>query len=288
MVRKYPKPILCGGDTDFSFYRNNYLFTVSLNEHNIKNNTLNISFTPTLNSQFLWNLLNENKIKAFYKVETKKYSYLSEFNFQENSVCQIDKNTLERVDNIKLTLMLIADTDFFFTNCDELIDEVKNLNFNFRKNELMAISNTEILNYQLSGNAFINISLSKDQENKGLKFASTNKEVIQIKVGSSLNEAYTQLQQKRDAKDILNPFLAFNAILYAIEKAIFDTEKKYKESNWYSILEQAFDSDNYDSLEDFIEEMHEGFDADIIFEEVQKMINNSLELRIRDVARRNK
>ena len=287
MIRKYPKPVLCGDLAGASLYKEIYSFELSLSDEcTIKNDVVRLIFSAKLNSNYLHYLIKDKKAKPFYKIQTNRYSRLFECDINETIVHDLNKSFLDRIDKIQISLMVVADTNIDYSNGDELIDVAKDFSFFYKKGELMAISNIESLNYKLSGNPFINISLAETQEGKGLLFSSSGNEVIQIKVGRSLNDAYAKLQMKRDVKDILNPFLAFTAILYALEKAISDDEQSYKEKDWYKILDQSFDSDTYDSLDDFIESMRDNFDADIIFDVVQKMLNNSLELKVRDVARR--
>ena len=231
MIRKYPKPVLCGDLAGASFYKDAYSYAISLLDCSVKSECIELVFSASLNSNYLIDLLSNNKATAYYKVQTNRYSVLLPFNIGETVYHSLSKNILDRIDKIHLNLMIIANDDFTYSNSNELIAEVANLNFGFKKSELMAVSNIETLNYSLSGNPFINISLAESQEDKGLLFSSLNKEVIQIKVGKSLNEAYAKLQLNRDAKDILNPFLAFSAILYSVEKAIYDEDESYKNND---------------------------------------------------------
>ncbi len=288
MIRKYPKPVLCSDFSESSLYKESYSFNVKImeDEHKILNDMIEISFETSLNSSVLLELIKNNKAQMFYKIQTNRFSKL--YNGEPNVVLthKIDKSQLDRIDKIQISLQVVASEDIALKDDDELIDEISNYEFNYSKNELLAISNTDVLNYSLSGTPFINLSLAEKQENKGLLFSSLNNQVIQIKVGPSFNDAYAKLAKKRDLKDVINPFLAFSAILYAIEKAISDKEKTYKEKDWYNLLDQSFESDKYDNLEDFIDSMADNFDVDIVFEIVQRILNNSLETKIRNVARR--
>lgn len=288
MIRKYPKPILCNEFVETSLYKEGFDFVLILkdDEQKVNGDNVELFFEAKLNSPVLEQFIQSGKANAFYKIQTSHDSKMCKFNIYDIATHKLNRNVLSRIDKIQVTLYLVATDDIVLVNDEELIDEVGGFDFHFKKGDLLAISNTETINYSLSGNSFINISLAQSQENKGLLFSSLNKQVIQIKVGPSLNEAYAVLQQKKDIKEVLNPFLAFTAILYAIEKAIFDTDNSYKDKDWYKIIEQSFDSEKYDTLDEFIESMRDVFDADVVFDEIQKILNNSLEYRMRNVARR--
>ena len=288
MIRKYPKPILCNEFAETSLYKAGFDFSLILkdDEQKVNGDNVELLFDAELKSPVLEQLIQSDKADAFYKIQTSHDSKMCKFDIYNTATHNLNRNVLARIDKIQITLYLVASSDITLVNDEELIDEVKDFEFHFKKGDLLAVSNTETINYSLSGNSFINISLAQSQENKGLLFSSLNKQVIQIKVGPSLNDAYAVLQQKKDIKEVLNPFLAFTAILYAIEKAIFDTDNSYKDKDWYKIVEQSYESEKYDTLDDFIESMRDVFDADIVFEEIQKILNNSLEYRMRNVARR--
>lgn len=289
MIRKYPKPVICGGFKENSLYKEDYDFKITIDEEakRITSDSIELVFECQLNSSVLMKLIHDGKVASFYKVKTNLNSFMGAFEIDNGrGVCTIRKDSLERLDKIELSLYLVANEDFTLDDCSELIDEVKGYVFSFRKDELIGISNTEILNYSLSGKTFVNISLAESQEGKGLLFASADKQVIQIKVGPSWNDAYAKLKKKPLANDLLSPSLAFAAVLYALEKVIHSESNEGMEKDWYKIIDQNFESEKYDDLDDFIESMRQDYDVDAMFSVVQSVLNNSLETKVIRAAKR--
>lgn len=288
MIRKYPVPILCNDLEDASFYKDCFNFEIAIIEHRFIQNFLNITFEIKLDSPFLISIIEHKMANLYLKVKTNHFSELVKLDNIGVNTYNLLKTKLDRIDKIYLSAQIVSYEEVKIHEVSDIKDDFSSIEFSYDPNHLLGITNVEVLNYKTSGYPFINISLSEQQEGKGLKFKSADNQVIQIKVGKSFNEAYTKINKKRDKsyKDVLNTYLAFDAILYAIEKSISDENNTYLDKDWFKILDQSFNSENYESLKDFILQMREHHDIDLVFSVVQSILNNSLENRIITVAKR--
>ena len=284
MNRTFSKPILCNNSGDFSFYLDTIDFSIEVIDNKIHQDTIEFVVRHNLTSKMLLDFLYTEKVKLFCKIKTSFCSKLFVVDYQlpQNSIFY-DRNRCQRIDKIELSYYIIASENIQLKYNEELNSKLidKEFEFTYKKGELLAISNVIQQHYSLQGTPFINIKHAPDQENKGLLF-STGKNVIDIKVGTRLNEAYTKLKRKKEAQHILNAFLAFNSILYALLSMINENVTDYENNEWYKCLEACFADEKYDDLKDFIDSMKDGDKIDIneIYRVCQSIIGNALERNI--------
>ena len=246
-----------------------------------------------MNSTTLNTYLSNSSAKFGLRVSTNLNTFFNEYSsISEPIELQIPSSKLERVDKIKIVAYILTTNKMDYDWNEELKDYFdKSFKFELSANEILGESNEEITNYRESGSSFISICKASEQSNKGLLFSIAKENMIQVKVGDEYNEAFNKLQSEEKkvcVKDIMNSFLAFNSILYAINKMVMENEpiSRYSEAVWFKALDYNFEDSKYDDFESFITAMQEKSDIDEIMRVAQSIMNNQLELKTIDTWRR--
>ncbi len=288
MLKRYSKPILTNGSN--SAYVEESFYKIIILHNEIKNGVVQIVIRFELNSKVINQLLTDDKAAVGLKVTTNyRVFYYKNIDYNSDFIIELEINDLERYDSIKITSYITAKEKIEYRWNEELKKiYTKEYSFVFNESEILAESNEEKLEYKLSGDPFIKIQRSDELSNSGIKF-DVEKNLIYIKVGTEYNNAYWKLQAdgaKVCCKDILNTNLAFNAILYSLLKVISDDNpSSYYENKWFKALNYSFEVDGYADLQEFIEDMHNKIDINRIYEVVQRMIGNQLEIKTIDTYR---
>lgn len=287
MKIKYSKPVLTGGYD--SSYQKNIKFDLDIINGETAmgdDGIIRMNIKIKLNSLELRKLLENGKASLGIKTKT---SYLSKYYpcnvNDEVYVIEIDTNELKRNDSIKCTAYITANENLEFAYNSEINDVYTGYVFKFHKGEIMGESTTDKLDYQASGSPFIQINTIEGQE--GIGFTVSTDNVISVLVNESLNIAFSKLQndsKEASPKGILNTFIAFNAIQYALIKAIMEGVEKYSDKDWFKALEYNFDDPSYKDLKDYLKTMSgpniEQFDIDSLNKTIQRMLNDQLSKKI--------
>ncbi len=291
MLKRYSIPVLTSEEN--SAYKENFKFDISIVDQRTTKEHAIINIKVDMNSNTLSKLLNDSSAKFGLRVSTNLNTFFTEYSsISEVIELQIPSSQLERVDKIKIVAYILTAKKLTYDWNEELKEYFeKDFSFDLLPNEILGESNEELTNYKESGSSFISICKATEQSNKGLLFSIAKENMIQVKVGDEYNEAFNKLQieeKKVCVKDIMNSFLAFNSILYAINKMVMENEPitRYSETIWFKALDYNFEDTKYDDFESFIVSMQEKSDIDEIMRIAQTIMNNQLELKTIDTWRR--
>ncbi len=291
MLKRYSIPVLTNEEN--SAYKDEYKFNIEIVEQRTTKEDAIICLKANMNSNVLSSFLNDSNAKFGIRVSTNLHTTFNEYsNIADVVEIKIPASQLERIDKIKLVAYILTANEMNYDWNSELKDYYDpSYKFELSSNEILAESNEEITNYKEAGSSFISICKATEQSNKGLLFSIAKENMIQVKVGDEYNEAFNKLQSEEKkvcVKDIMNSFLAFNSILYALNKMIMEDEpiSRYAETVWYKALDYNFEDSKYDDVEAFITAMQEKSDIDEIMRVAQSIMNNQLELKTIDTWRR--
>lgn len=285
MNKIYSKPVLCKNSDDISYYKEDIEFSIEvLSSKIIDADKIEFTVKHLLTSSLMFNLLEKESVKMFCKIKTSIHSEFIEINpfiLESTTILFFDRKYCQSLETIEITYYIISNTNLEIGWHEEFNPSYieKNYIFNYKKGELLGITNTAVQHYSLQGTPFINLRLAEEQEDKGLLFG-TGSNVIEIKVGKSFNESYVKLQNQKYSKDILNSFLAFDAILYALFKMAVEGTNSYENTEWYKCIDVCFNDEKYDNLKDFIENMNQTIDVNEIYRVCQAIIGNSVERKV--------
>ncbi|MBP5444820.1 MAG: hypothetical protein J6Y28_01485 [Acholeplasmatales bacterium] len=291
MLKRYSIPVLTSEEN--SAYRDNYKFDISIVDQRTTKEFAVISVKVDMNSETLNNYLNSLSAKIGLRISTNLHTFFNEYSgISEDLEVKIPVTQLERIDKIKIVGYILTSKKVIY-DWNEELKEIYEQSYKFEllPNEILGESNEEITNYREAGSSFISICKASDQSNKGLLFSIAKENMIQVKVGDEYNESFNKLQSEEKkvcVKDIMNSFLAFNSILYAINKMVMEDEPidKYSKNVWFKALDYNFDDPKYDDFESFITAMQDKCDVDEIMRIAQAIMNNQLELKTIDTWRR--
>lgn len=291
MLKRYSIPVLTSEDN--SAYKDEFRFDISIIDQRTTKEAAILTIKVDMNSNTLNNYLQTTKAKFGLRISSNLNTFFNEYSsIIEPIEVSIPSNQLERVDKIKVVGYILTNGKMVYNWNEELKDYFeKSFNFELSPNEILGESNEEITNYRESGSSFISICKASEQSNKGLLFSIAKENMIQVKVGDEFNEAFNKLQSEEKkvcVKDVMNSFLAFNSILYAINKMVMENEplSNYSEAIWFKALDYNFDDSKYDDFESFILAMQEKSDIDEIVRIAQTIMNNQLELKTIDTWRK--
>lgn len=291
MLKRYSIPVLTNDDN--SAYKEDCKFEISIVDQQTTKTDASISISVKMNSKLLNEYLSTSKAKFGLRISTNLNTCFKEYpSISDIIELKIPVDKLERIDKIKVIGYILTTEKMTYIWNDELKDIYdKSFEFELLQNEILGESNEEITNYRESGSSFIKICRATEQSNKGLLFSIASENMIQIKVGDEYNESFNKLQSEEKkvcVKDIMNSFLAFNSILYAINKMVMEEDhiSKYSESLWFKALDYNFDDEKYDDFESFIEAMKDKSDIDEIMRVSQCIMKNQLELKTIDTWRK--
>jgi|GEM_PF-3658632 len=281
MLKDYGKPVLTSEDN--SAYKPTIRFVLENTENKNESGSIKMVFKCSTNSEIIKGLLESGKAYFGIKIRNSMHSkfYCLEYGKDIYEI-NISRDLLSKHDTIRCTAYALSTYSYHYgynQELNSLYDE--SLEFDFNANEIMAESNEELINYH-EGDPYIRVAKDSNLEGKGIEF-HTGSNVIQIKVGDSLMQAYQKLQvpsNKVNPKSIINSLLAFNAIFYTLLVAVTcdDFEEK-RGTELFKAMESGFEDPSGKTLGEVIAELRSGADHDIdtLVNIAQKMVNNSVE-----------
>ena len=281
---KYSKPVLTGNSD--SSYLSNIVFDLQIldaDKIQIKDDVILVKIKIDINSQSLLNLIENNKAKLGIRVKATYFiKYINYDIHQENVEIIIDTRDLKNIDTISFIAYITANEEIALDySPEELKEEYKGYTFSFLKNEIMAESNREKFDYQANGNPFIQIIKCADQV--GISFSAKEQNVINVRLNEETNIAFNKLQNETlqvSPKKIMNTFITYNAILYALLKVLVDGVDCYSETEWFKTLEYNFNLDGFDDLKSYLKSISGStigdLDIDSLIQTVQSLIHNKL------------
>lgn len=291
MLKYYSKPVLTSDDN--SAYKEG-LFDLEIVDNKVEEQFVKLVIQLNLKSTIVRELLDKNIAQLGIKTRTNLLTkYENVINYDDTIEIFVEKNKLERMDVISCVAYIVSNNEYLYKWNEELKDIYeKDYEFEFHQNEILAESTEDKLNYSASGKPFISLCHVPAQSNNGLLFSVDTPNMIQVKIGTELNEAYTKLRnddKKVSVKGILDSFTAFNSILYALTKTILsDNPEEFKDREWYKALDYCFNDSKYQDFDSFIASMVESKDLDEIYRISQSILNNQVEVKIVDTWRRSR
>ena len=156
----------------------------------------------------------------------------------------------------------------------EIIESIKE-NTN-KKGDVLAISNSESLNYNTTSNDFIMISSSDEMKGKGIKISLKGENHICILVSPEFKRAYATLNDPKISA-VLGSHLVFEAFVHTLVE-IAQEKEDHSGKEWYRLFVQAL-AVTGDSVDEFkLKAMDDrNVDMSYIYKVAQEMISNSLE-----------
>lgn len=236
-----------------------------------------ITLLLNFNCETLSKVFNERKADLYLSYTTKigkdtfKVGDVEEVKFGINDDILMDK------DDILITVYLIANCPLEL-DWNEEMDEIFFIDEKYiiKKNDIMAISNTIDLSYNITGESIIRIASSEELDDKGFKIDISLDNYITIKIGKDFNKAYTILQKEKPIKSILNSSLVFNSIVYVLTELAIEGTESHKDKRWFSVIRDTFLKKGID-IEEFLLDNKEELDMDGIYEKTQIFMNNFFE-----------
>lgn len=281
MLKDYGKPVLTNEIN--SAYKPTVRFVLENVDNKNASGCIKMIFKCSTNSETLKSLMNSGKAYFGIKIRNSMHSKFYCLAYGEDSYeIKISRDLLSRHDTIKCTAYILSSYPYhyvFNNELNSLYDE--NLEFDFNANEIMAESNEENIVYH-EGDPYIRITKDSNREGKGIEF-HTGSNVVQIKVGDTMMQAYQKLQiesNKVNPKFLINSLLAYNAIFYTLLAAATCNDfGSMKQSELFKAMESGYESPSGKTLGEFIEELRadDDFNIDALVEVAQAMVKNNVE-----------
>ena len=271
-MNNYPYPVLTVED---SAYKDGINFELSYKKEVIDGKNMVCEIEYSLTSTYLNSLLSNGLASLYVKVLTSMYSKMIKL---EGYKFKIPFEKIAEVDVIQITLYVLAEDGCEIKQCDEIKDIYgKNYYIKLRKNDILAISNTEKLDYNLNGNDFIKFKTVEGQEGNGIRISCSEENYLNILVGNSFNAAYTKVKSKVNIRDSINAHILFEAFVFTLVE-IAQYQEQYENKEWYKVFVQIMASIDLD-VDEFINKAIDDGKVvmEYIFEMAQKMINNEIE-----------
>ena len=182
---------------------------------------------------------------------------------------------LSRLDNIKVSALLLADDSFELNKSQEMIAAYDDAyQISIRKNDVLGISNVETIEYKTTADDFIKFTVSKDIT-EGYVISLSSPNYIQILISQEFNSAYFRLRQDKHMASILGSNIVFETVVYALIE-IVQNKEDYEENDWYSIFANLFNVSIGTSLDDFVSLMNEDIDIAKIYAVAHTIVNNQI------------
>ena len=283
----YPYPVLT--ETD-SAYLENIFFNISFLKYEYEGNRVKFFLNADLNSESLKQYIENEDAEILIRVKTGIcVKIFKKAKFEEKIVIELECGDIKANDTIEVSANIIARHSFVLTKSDEILDCFgTEYSVTLRKADVLAISNTEKLNYNTTSNDFIKFKSSPDMNNCGFKIRLADLNYIEVLVGEEFNHSYGVLKNSKAAakiSPILNSHIIFEVILYTLVEIIQEKDD-YTQKEWYRLFEQAFLATG-ETIEEFKEKAYDDKTIDIsyVYEMAQIMISNSLETPVISVSK---
>ena len=271
----YPYPVLTEVD---SAYKADINFNIEFSKYACKDDKIVLSLGVELNSETLKNHIVEGNAKLVIKVVTGIRSLM----FRTEELCdnldlEINSEDIRANDTVAITAFVVANKVFTFTATDEMEDYFgENFSLGLKKGDVLAISNSESLNYNTTSNDFIMISSSDEMKGKGIKISLKGENHICILVSPEFKRAYATLNDPKISA-VLGSHLVFEAFVHTLVE-IAQEKEDHSGKEWYRLFVQAL-AVTGDSVDEFKLKAMDDRNVDMayIYEVAQEMISNSLE-----------
>ena len=279
----YPYPVLTEVD---SAYKKGVNFSIEFLKYTCKEDKVKLSIGVELNSETLKKHISENNAELVIKAVTDIRSLL--FHVKElcdNIEIEINSEDIRPNDTITLSAFVVAKENFEFAVSDEMEDYFgQNFSIFLKKGDVLAISNTEKLNYNTTSNDFIMIRGSSEMAGKGMKINLNDQNHINILVSPEFKRAYAKLTDPK-ISTTLGSHMVFEAFVYALVE-IAQEKEDHSNKEWYRLFSQALEVTGT-NVDTFKVNAMDGRDVDMayVFQVAQEMINNSLETSIINVSK---
>lgn len=271
----YPYPVLTEVD---SSYKADINFNIEFSKYACKDDKIVLSLGVELNSETLKNHIVEGNAKLVIKVVTGIRSLMFRMEeLCENLDLEINSEDIRANDTVAITAFVVANKVFTFTATDEMEDYFgENFSLGLKKGDVLAISNSESLNYNTTSNDFIMISSSDEMKGKGIKISLKGENHICILVSPEFKRAYATLNDPKISA-VLGSHLVFEAFVHTLVE-IAQEKEDHSSKEWYRLFVQAL-AVTGDSVDEFKLKAMDDRNVDMayIYEVAQEMISNSLE-----------
>lgn len=278
----YPYPVLTEVD---SAYKENVSFNIEFSKYVCKDDKITLSVGVMLNSETLKKHIEEKNAEMVIKVVTGIRSLM--FHIQDTcdyNDLDINSEDIRANDTIMITSYVVSKNAFEFMVTSEMEDYFgNNFSIQLKKGDVLAISNTEKLNYNTTTNDFIMISGSPEMTGNGIKVNLNDENHIYVLVGPEFKRAYATLNNPK-ISTMVGSHLVFEAFVYTLVELAQEKED-HSSKEWYRLFVQALEVTG-ESIEDFkVRAMDDrSVDMSYIFKVAQEMINNSLETSVINIG----
>lgn len=282
-MNSFPYPVLSYLDSD---YKENCSFSLNFDKSELSDNDVMLFYQLSLESEYLVSLLSNGYAKVIIKIKSDIFSGSFPADINGNhTVISINSENFKQNDIISATAFVIASKPFEMKWNSDLIPIYDNsLLVQLRKNDILAESNKENLNYNMRNNDFIRFVPSDEQNGKGVKISLSDPNYINIIIGTKMNAAYIRKRNDKSVSSIFASHIIFEAFLYVICEVLENSEE-YSTVDWYKLLNQLFLSTG-ESIEEFKERAYSNKpDISQIFEKAQELVNNSIEMSLINIAK---
>ena len=278
----YPYPVLTEVD---SSYKENINFSIEFLKYDYDAGKVKLSLGINLTSESLKEYIKRGDAILVIKTVTNIRSQVHTLTeYQEHAEILLESQNIRANDVIEITVYVIANSPFVLQMNNEIEEYFgDSFSITLRKGDLLAISNTEKLNYNTTNNDFIKIVGSSERNGQGIQIR-LNDNIIEILVGDDFKRSYVAV---KDAKisPILNSHLIFEAIVYTLIEIAQRDKEEYCNCEWYRLFSQAYLTTG-ETLDDFKDKViDEGVDISYVYKVAQQMISNSLEMSVINVSR---
>lgn len=278
----YPYPVLTEVD---SSYKENVNFSIEFLKYDYDAGKVKLSLGINLTSESLKEYIKRGDAILVIKTVTNIRSQVHTLTeYQERAEILLESQNIRANDVIEITAYVIANSPFVLQMNNEIEEYFgDSFSITLRKGDLLAISNTEKLNYNTTNNDFIKIVGSSERNGQGIQIR-LNDNIIEILVGDDFKRSYVAV---KDAKisPILNSHLIFEAIVYTLIEIAQRDKEEYCNCEWYRLFSQAYLTTG-ETLDDFKDKViDEGVDISYVYKVAQQMISNSLEMSVINVSR---
>lgn len=278
----YPYPVLTEVD---SSYKENVNFSIEFLKYDYDAGKVKLSLGINLTSESLKEYIKRGDAILVIKTVTNIRSQVHTLTeYQEHAEILLESQNIRANDVIEITVYVIANSPFVLQMNNEIEEYFgDSFSITLRKGDLLAISNTEKLNYNTTNNDFIKIVGSSERNGQGIQIR-LNDNIIEILVGDDFKRSYVAV---KDAKisPILNSHLIFEAIVYTLIEIAQRDKEEYCNCEWYRLFSQAYLTTG-ETLDDFKDKViDEGVDISYVYKVAQQMISNSLEMSVINVSR---
>lgn len=278
----YPYPVLTEVD---SSYKENINFDIEFLKYDYDTGRVKLSLGINLTSESLKEYIQRGNAKLVIKTVTNIRSQVHTLTeYQEYAEILLESQNVRANDVIEITAYVIANSSFVMQMNNEIEEYFgDSFSITLRKGDLLAISNTEKLNYNTTNNDFIKIVGSSERNGQGIQIR-LNDNTIEILVGDDFKRSYVAAKDIK-ISPILNSHLIFEAIVYTLIEIAQRDKEEYCNCEWYRLFSQAYLATG-ETLDDFKDKViDEGVDISYIYKVAQQMISNSLEMSVINVSR---